>query len=195
MLLRSQARGLTVGEGMLGIWLTLNPSDLQNPLVLILAGVEYDSEAFPAATAAIRQAVATSNPVAVAQFFHYTCKAILDGLLRSKCGGVGIFGDISNYFGVVETNSRGMLHLHTLIWVRGNLRFTTLREQVLNDSDFAARMIRYLETIIVQSIDETEPDHHEGDSPNILCSSSDAKSDQHFLQALASDANCVARKK
>lgn len=139
--------------------------------------------------------MATSNPVAVAQFFYYTCKAILDGLLRSTCGGVGIFGDISNYFGVVETNGRGMLHLYTLIWVRGNLRFITLREQVLNDSDFAARMICYLETIIVQSIDETEPDYQEGDSPNILGSSSDARSDQHFLQVLASDANCVARKK
>jgi hypothetical protein len=78
MQIRSLARGLTVREGMLAIWLTINPSDLQNPLVLILAGREYDSDAFPAATTAIRQAVATSNPVAVAQFFHYTCKAVLD---------------------------------------------------------------------------------------------------------------------
>jgi hypothetical protein len=89
-----------------------NPSDLQNPLVLILAGVEYSSTTFPAATAAIRQAVATSNPVAVAQFFHHTCKTILDNLLATGSGETGILGDVSNYFGVVETNRRGMLHLH-----------------------------------------------------------------------------------
>ncbi|KAI1829024.1 hypothetical protein DTO027I6_10052 [Penicillium roqueforti] len=195
MLLRSQARGLTVREGMLAIWLTLNPSDLQNPLVLILAGIEYDSAVFPAAAAAVRQAVVTSNPVAVAQFFHHTCKGILDGLLRSESGGIGIFGDVSNYFGVVETNGRGMLHLHTLVWVRGNLRFTTMREQVLSDSGFAARMIRYLETIIVQSVDESKPDNHEGCSLNIPSSASGAQSDQQFLQASADDANFVARKK
>ncbi len=91
------------------------PSDLQNPLVLILTGKEYDSEDFLAANATIHRAVANSNPVAVARFFYYICKAILDGLLRSKSGEIGIFGDVSNYFGVVEANGRGMLHLRTLV--------------------------------------------------------------------------------
>lgn len=104
MLLRSQARGLTVREGMIAIWLTLKPSDLQNPLVLILAGMENNSEVFLAATAAVRQAVSTSNPVAVAQFFYHSCKAIMDGLLRSESGRIVIFS-------VVETNGRGMLLL------------------------------------------------------------------------------------
>lgn len=45
----------------------------------------------------VRETVATSDPVAVARFFHYTCKAILDGLLGSKPGETGILGDISNY--------------------------------------------------------------------------------------------------
>jgi hypothetical protein len=50
-----------------------------------------------------------------------------------------------------------MLHVHALLWLRGNLAFTTLRNRLLNDSDFATRMIRYLETTIVQGIDENIP--------------------------------------
>lgn len=62
---------------MVAFWLTINPSDLQNPLVLILAGIELSNTAMTTTSAAVRHAVATSNPVAVAQFFYYTCKAIL----------------------------------------------------------------------------------------------------------------------
>src|SRR6267378_385748 len=76
-------------EGMVAFWKTINPPDLKNPL----AGVEYSNDSFPAATVAFRQAVATSNPAAVAQFFHHTCKAVLEGLLA---GGTGILGDVSN---------------------------------------------------------------------------------------------------
>ncbi|KAH8587824.1 hypothetical protein B0O99DRAFT_640674, partial [Bisporella sp. PMI_857] len=69
---RSEIKGLIVRDGMPDFWITINPSDLRNPLVLLLAGVEYSGDAFPTANAAIRQATATSNPVAVAQFFHHT---------------------------------------------------------------------------------------------------------------------------
>ena len=42
------------------------------------------------------------------------CKAFFDGLLASNTGEMGVLGDISNHFGVVETNSRGMLHMHAM---------------------------------------------------------------------------------
>ena len=71
---------------MPAFWLTINPSDLQNPFVLRLAGVKCPEGMLPTAAAAIRNATATSNPVAVAQFFHHTCKAIFDGLLCSYTG-------------------------------------------------------------------------------------------------------------
>ena len=111
---------------MPAFWLTINPSDLQNPLVLMLARTLLLEDTLPWASAAIRQAAATSNLVAVAQFFHHICKALFDRLLCSNTGELGIFGQISNHFGVVETNSCGMLHLHALIWVTGNVEFNTL---------------------------------------------------------------------
>jgi hypothetical protein len=35
---------------------------------------------------------------------------------------------------VVEANGRGMLHLHSLLWVRGNTAFTTLCDRLTEDS-------------------------------------------------------------
>src|SRR4051794_39877499 len=152
LIMRSKLKGVIVRFGMPAFWITINPSDLRNPLVLILAGVELPEGTLPAANAAIRLATATSNPVAIAQFFHHTCKAIFDGFLHSPTSEIGILGQVSNHFGVVETNGRGMLHLHALVWLAGNLSFDTLRHRLLEDDEFAARMVRYLETIIVQSI-------------------------------------------
>ena len=83
--MRSQIRGLIARYGMPAFWLTINPSDLRNPLVLMLAGTLLSEDALPRASAAIRQAAATSNPVAVTQFFHHICKALFDGLLCSNC--------------------------------------------------------------------------------------------------------------
>jgi hypothetical protein len=151
--LRAEIRGLIIRYGMPAFWITINPSDLRNPLVLIFAGVEFSGDIFAAANSAIREATATSNPIAVAEFFHHVCKAIFDSLLASNTGKVGILGDVSNHYGVVETNGRGMLHLHALVWVKGNLGFKTLRKRVLEDATFAASMISYLEKIIIPCYD------------------------------------------
>ena len=115
LMMRSQIRGLIAQYGMPAFWLTINPSDLRNPLVLKLAGIECLEGALPAANAAIRHAIATSNPVAVAQFFDHICKRIFNGFLCSQTGKIGILGKVSNHFGVIETNGRGMLHLHALV--------------------------------------------------------------------------------
>jgi hypothetical protein len=66
------------------------------------------------------------NPVTVAQFFHAICTGIFNALFRAGTGEDGILGNILNYFGVVETNGRGMLYLHCLIWLEGNIGFQNL---------------------------------------------------------------------
>jgi len=167
LMMRLYIRGLIIRDGMPAIWLTINPSDLRNPLVLVLAGVQIPRELLPAAITAIRHATATSDPVAVAQFFNHTCKAIFDGLLQSRTGQIGILGQVGNHFGVVETNGRGMLHLHALVWLTGNLEFTTLRERLQQDTPFARRVINYLESIIVESIISDNDDSD--------CTAADAK--------------------
>jgi hypothetical protein len=190
--MRAEIRGLLVREGMPAFWLTINPSDLQNPLVLVLARLQCPSDSSTSLSSAIRCETATSDPVAVARFFHYTCKAVLDGLLGSKPADMGILGDVSNYFGVVESNGRGMLHLHTLVWMRGNLGFNQLRDRILADSHFADRMIKFLESVIMHSLHG--PDSSPGETVSSTPPSPTAReSDSEFVNKLFLDSNAIAR--
>ena len=109
----------------------------QDPLVVKLAGVTLPQDALRRANAAFRRKTANMNPAAIAVFFDKVCTGILEALICPGEGEIGIFGDVSTYFGAVETNGRGMLHLHCLIWVAGNLDFFNLREKMLNDPEFA----------------------------------------------------------
>jgi hypothetical protein len=193
--MRSEIRGLIVRFGMPAFWLTINPSDVRNPLVLLLAGVEYSEDIFSAPNSAVRAAMVTSNPVAVAAFFHHICAAIFDGLLASGQDHAGILGDVSNHYGVVETNGRGMLHLHALVWVQGNLTFSTLRSRVLSNSSFADRVIHYLGKVIVQSVDETISNDPELNLPATGPSACDPESIHEFSLRLMHDSNLVARSK
>lgn len=191
--MRAEIRGLIVREGMPAFWLTINPSDLQNPLVLILAGVQLSTDNLSNEIATVRRAVATADPAAVARFFHYTCKAVLDGLLGGKPAKTGVLGDISNYFGVVESNGRGMLHLHAFVWVRGNLGFAKLCDRVLADNVFASRLILFLETVIMHSIHNADPDN-----PEIIVSCAAPsprafESDAEFMKKIFHDSHSVAR--
>ncbi|KAL5335625.1 hypothetical protein BJX70DRAFT_311391 [Aspergillus crustosus] len=172
--------------------MTINPSDLQNPLVLLLARIQYSSDSFQTATPTFQQTIATSNPVAVTRFVHYTCRAMLDGLLRSKPGEPRILSDVSNYFGVVESNGRGMHHLHALIWSRGYLDFIHLRDRILADSHFATRMIWYLETIIMHGLHDVAPHHSDVHISRQPPSATGPESDLEFLQILSQDRNLVA---
>lgn len=191
--MRAEIRGLLVREGMPAFWMTINPSDLQNPLVLVLAGVQLSTDNLSKEISTIRQEVATADPVAVARFFHYTCKGVLDGLLGGKPSKAGVLGDISNYFGVVESNGRGMLHLHALVWVRGNLGFAQLRDRVLADDAFANRLICFLESVIMHSIQNPDLDSPDTVISRAAPSTSAAESDAKFMEKIFHDSNNVAR--
>ena len=109
-------KALMVNHGMPALWITLNPSDLKSTLVLTLAGVQISESQSPNQNAtSFYSAVATMNPIAVAQFFETICSAVFENLLSSDAIHSGFLGPVSTYFGIVETNGRGMLHLHCLV--------------------------------------------------------------------------------
>jgi Helitron helicase-like domain at N-terminus len=191
--MRLYLRGLFIEFGPAAFWLTINPSDLRDPLVIKLAGVTIPEEGLQKANAAFRRKTANMNPAAIAIFFDRLCTAILKGLVCPGEGQIGIFGEVSTYFGAVETNGRGMLHLHCLVWLAGNLDFFGLRRKMLNDPSFAGQVVDYLDLIISESIDlhesEGKPDEM------ALPSTSNFDTDEEYVDALHKYGNAVASKR
>jgi hypothetical protein len=192
---RVHMRALFVSDGEPGFWLTINPADLNCPIVVSLAGVSLSCDELSTEAQRIRRLTAQMNPVAVAQFFHHICKGVFDTLLAAGKDRTGILGDVSNYFGVVETNGRGMLHLHSLIWLSGNLEFFSLRDRLQCDPVFADRMIHYISSVIKCSVDAFT-----GDVDNVSLrtqppSARDPETDAVFGSRLLHDVNTVASRR
>lgn len=71
-----QLQALIITNKMLLLWITFNSSDLQYPIVFLLASVSLLVS--DRAALAFKTAITIMNPVAIAIFFDKTYKAIFD---------------------------------------------------------------------------------------------------------------------
>jgi len=191
--MRLHLRGLFIEYGLAAFWLTINPSDMRDPLVLKLAGVAISREGLKRANAAFHRKTAKMNPAAIAVFFDKVCTGVLEALIRPAGGETGILGEVSTYFGAVETNGRGMLHLHCLVWLAGNLDFFDLRSKMLNDPEFARQMVDYLDSVIAEHIDPCENDGRSSEMS--IPATSDFQNVQEYVDSLHGYGNAVASKR
>ncbi len=88
------------------------------------------------------------NSVAVATFFHETCRGIFEYLLRARFSNGGLFGLVLTYFETVETNGQGMLHLHCLVWLKRMSSFSDLQRKIVDGDGFKARLLSFLNQVI-----------------------------------------------
>ncbi len=147
-------KALCIGHGYFALWITINLSNLRYPLILKLAGVSFSSAINQIAFKKIQDHLAIMNPITVAQFFHITCITIIDHLIVSGRQD-SLLGLIFYHYGIVETNSHGMLHLYCMLWLSGNLDLMDIRTQLHGNEVYASQIIIYLDRIISCYIDET----------------------------------------
>ncbi|KZP32476.1 hypothetical protein FIBSPDRAFT_907211 [Athelia psychrophila] len=105
---RNEIRSLLKVMGTPALFITLNPSDLTNPLVGVLGGLTVQQW--------ITIFVA-EHPASAARFFHLFMRGFIDIVLGYKREGGGLFGKCTAYYGMVEAQGRGTLHCHMLIWL------------------------------------------------------------------------------
>ena len=63
----------------------------------------------------------------------------------------GVFGPIKSYYGTVESQGRGSLHLHMLLWLNDTPSPARLREAIKSET-YRRRLIDYLEDIIKEDV-------------------------------------------
>ena len=127
-------------------YITISPADIKHPLCIYYAGnnVKFNAEILPYDE---RLRLVCSNPVAGARFFDFMVNSFITDILGVDAKHKGIYGDVPAYYGTVEQQGRLTLHLHMLIWLKGNLTAQEMRERILNpNSDWKNNLISWLES-------------------------------------------------
>lgn len=88
------------------------------------------------------------NPIALGHFFEAMCHGIFKYLLTVSSKNKRFLGFIFNYFGIVETNSPGILYLNCVIWLCDDFHITQLYKQLQVNYKYAALIVEFINHII-----------------------------------------------
>lgn len=134
--------------------MTINPADTCNPVGLLICGVDIDFEdalnKFPSGYT--RSQITASHPVSTSKFFNYFIENIINALIMG-----GVLGPIDSYFGPVESQGRGSLHTHFLLWLSHKLKPKQLLEEIC-DPEFRKNLINYLEDVVKETTEKNSFD-------------------------------------
>jgi len=97
-----------------------------------------------------RTRLAISDPLSSAVFFHREISMFFEHYV--KAGEDSVFGRISQYFGAVETNERGSLHLHGLLWLEGNMELSSVLRDVQSEeqASYREQVIQYVDSVFTE---------------------------------------------
>ena len=150
--LQSQIWSTSVMLNPPSLWLTINPCDLHDPIAQVFAGENIDLDLFNAMLGPSKQKRAANiamDPYAAAKFFHTIIRVTLETLFGVTVTSYrvhtseGVFGRVSAYFGIVESQARATLHLHMLLWLL-NAPSTEKIEELLRTEAFRARVKEFI---------------------------------------------------
>jgi hypothetical protein len=134
------------------LWITINPCDLHDPIAQVFCGEDINLDGFIATAGPSKEKRAENiakDPYAAAKFFHFVIRAVLRTLfqitvtqykVKSK---MGVLGEVSAYFGTVESQGRGSLHIHMLLWLKGAPSSDEMHK-LLQHAEFQAQIVAYI---------------------------------------------------
>ncbi|OCH83703.1 hypothetical protein OBBRIDRAFT_742815 [Obba rivulosa] len=140
--LRSQIWATSISLNLPSLWITINPNDLHDPIAQIFVGEDINLDAFVRMAGPDKEERArniAADPYAAAKFFHFMIQTILHTLFGIDVtryqvkSNWGVLGCVSAYFGTVESQNRGSLHLHMLLWLLGAPTSVEILELLQNE--------------------------------------------------------------
>ena len=138
--------------GSPSLYITISPNDISHILAYFFClkdknSFNYESDEIN--DTQFRTHQASKNPVSLSIFFHTLINAILKHLFGwENVNNNGIFGPLNSYYGMVETQGRGTLHIHLLLWLKGFPDSEELFEKIENDQAFKCLITDYINKII-----------------------------------------------
>ena len=155
---RSELISCIVHHGSPSLYVTISPLDHRHILAFQICNREIplDLANLPAqlSESDFRLLQASQNPVSLAQFFHVLTREILQHLFAVGSDSPGIFGTADSYYGMVESQNRGTLHIHMMLWIRNAPSPDVLYAKLCNDSLFKEKLLSYLQSIIKNDLSD-----------------------------------------
>ena len=123
---KSQIWSMSISIGPPSLWVTTNPDDLHDPIMQVFTQEQINLDDFLGSLGSelhwraqnVAQDLYTS-----AKYFHFMIQTILSTLFGAEwttyrlLSKKGLFGHLSVYLGVVESQEHGTLHLHIILWL------------------------------------------------------------------------------
>ncbi len=125
--IRSKIWSTTIKYSPPSLWITINPTDIHDPVAQVFIGENIDMDNFDAClgpSAVKRAQNIADDPYAATKFFYFIIHLILHTLFGVEVIGtkveshLGLLGKVMSYIGVFEAQNRGSLHLHMLLWLQ-----------------------------------------------------------------------------
>ena len=149
---RNELKSMIIFHGSANLYITISPDDTSHPLSYKFCLEDPNSFSFSSKELDDKQfrALQTStNPVGISLFFTSLINIILNNLFGWKNDGrQGIFGAIAGYYGMVETQMRGTLHIHLLLWLQGSPCPLDLYEELKKNEKLKREMLSYISSVI-----------------------------------------------
>ena len=145
---RNDLRGYFWKFGLPHFFITINLADIHNQLLYMLAKNQIDLNIFENKMAFERAKILTSNPVLHSQFFDIYINAFIKDLLNyNKQTKLGLLGEITHYYGMIETQGLGSLHFHGFFWLKTYCQLDEYRKFFTSDI-FLQDFIKYIDSVI-----------------------------------------------
>ena len=152
---RMDLRGYIVKFGLPMFYITINPADVHNPLMLFLAGEKVNLDTCSINKAFYRMKIVKRNPYSQAKFFDMIITNFINLVLcySPKLNKEGIIGLIRAIYAMVEAGDRGALHSHFVIWIVTLLSPTDMGLK-LQCENFRQLLCDWVDTIIKCDLDD-----------------------------------------
>ena len=134
--------GLMIHLGTPPLRITISPAAVHSPIFLKIAGYEFILTDIPSAVE--RAKLVAEGPVAAAKYFNLLIDSFVKYILGYDQESCGIFGHSSAYYGCIEEQGTGNLHIHMLVWLHGFKSLSQIIDQI-SDINFQNNLINYPE--------------------------------------------------
>ena len=153
---RSEIFSTILMYGQPAFYVTISPLDHCHFLNFVIANRTYDFNlgALPPELEDrdFRLKQAAENPVSNAIFFTTLINIILTKLFGF--GNPDNAGQTNSYYGIFESQMRGTLHIHLMLWIKGCPSPDILYEKLNSDENFKSELFEYLESIIYNDVEK-----------------------------------------